>query len=65
MKMRAFLYVALCSLVGVDRPLISLTMDAVRTSETSFYSSETTRRYIPEASHLHDIYCLLLAYTEP
>jgi hypothetical protein len=28
-------------------------MDAVRTSETSVYSSEATRRYIPEDSHLH------------
>jgi hypothetical protein len=27
-------------------------MDAVRTSETSVYSSETTRRYMPEDSHL-------------
>jgi hypothetical protein len=65
MKMRAFLYVALCSLVGVDGPLISLTIHAVRTSDTTFYSKDNTRRYIPEASHLHDIYCLLLAYTEP
>jgi hypothetical protein len=27
-------------------------MEAVRTSETSVYSNETTRRYIPEDSHL-------------
>jgi hypothetical protein len=29
-------------------------MEAVRTSETSLYSNETTRRYIPESSHLHN-----------
>jgi hypothetical protein len=28
-------------------------MEAERTSETSVYSSETTRRYIPEGSDLH------------
>jgi hypothetical protein len=28
-------------------------MEAVHTSETSVYSSATTRRYIPEGSHLH------------
>jgi hypothetical protein len=28
-------------------------MEAVRTSETSIYSNETTRRYIPEGSTLH------------
>jgi hypothetical protein len=28
-------------------------MEAVRTSETSVYSKETTRRYIPEGSKLH------------
>jgi hypothetical protein len=28
-------------------------MEAVRTSETSVYSNETTRRYIPEGSNLH------------
>jgi hypothetical protein len=28
-------------------------MEAVRTSETSVYSNETTRRYIPEDSNLH------------
>jgi hypothetical protein len=31
---------------------IALMMEAVRTSETLVYSSETTRRYIPEGSHL-------------
>jgi hypothetical protein len=33
--------------------LIALTMEAVRTSETPVYFSETTRRYIPEGCHLH------------
>jgi hypothetical protein len=28
-------------------------MDAMRTYETSVYSNETTRRYIPEGYHLH------------
>jgi len=28
-------------------------MEAVRSSETSVCSNETTRRYIPEGSHLH------------
>jgi hypothetical protein len=28
-------------------------MEAVRTSETSVYSNETTRRYMPEGSNLH------------
>jgi hypothetical protein len=31
---------------------IALMMEAVRTSETSVYSNETTRRYIPEGSNL-------------
>jgi len=30
-------------------------MEAVRTSETSVYSNETARRYIPESSHLQEI----------
>jgi hypothetical protein len=28
-------------------------LEAVRTCETSVYSNETTRRYIPEGSHFH------------
>jgi hypothetical protein len=32
--------------------IITLVMEAVRTSETSVYS-ETTRRYIPEGSRFH------------
>jgi hypothetical protein len=31
----------------------TLMMEAVRTSETSVYSNETTWRYIPEDSHFH------------
>jgi hypothetical protein len=31
----------------------ALMMEAVRTSETSVYSNETARRYIPEGSNLH------------
>jgi hypothetical protein len=30
-----------------------VTMEAVRTSETSVHFNETTRRYIPEGCHLH------------
>jgi hypothetical protein len=33
--------------------IITLMMEAVRTCETSVYSNKTTRRYIPEGSHLH------------
>jgi hypothetical protein len=31
---------------------IALMMEAVRTSETSFFSNETTRHYIPEGFNL-------------
>jgi hypothetical protein len=31
-------------------------MEAVRTSETSVYSNETVRFYIPERSHPHGFY---------
>jgi hypothetical protein len=34
------------------RPYFSLMMGAVRISETSVYSNDTTRRYIPEGCHL-------------
>jgi hypothetical protein len=34
--------------------MLWLMMEAVRTSETSVYSNEITRRYIPEGSHLHN-----------
>jgi hypothetical protein len=60
-----------CSLVGVhqhfrgvyclhrqgDESMITLTMEAVLTSETSVYSSKATWRYIPEGSHLHTHRC--------
>jgi hypothetical protein len=32
---------------------MALIMEVVRTSETSVYSNETTRRYIPEGANLH------------
>jgi hypothetical protein len=32
---------------------MTLMMEAVRASETSAFSKETTRRYIPEGSNLH------------
>jgi hypothetical protein len=53
----AICYVAPCSLVKVDRLLIGAyfirEMEAVRTSETSVYFHETTRRYTPERYHLY------------
>jgi hypothetical protein len=53
MKIRAFWDVAPCSL-EVDRRFTSaMMMEAVRTSETSVYSNETTWRYIPEGCNLH------------
>jgi hypothetical protein len=33
--------------------IITLVMEAVRTSETSVYSNENTSRYIPEGSNFH------------
>jgi hypothetical protein len=33
--------------------MTALLMEAIRTSETSIYSNENTRRYIPEGSNLH------------
>jgi hypothetical protein len=38
---------------SIIRVIIALMMEAVRTSETSVYSKETTKHYIPEASNLH------------
>jgi hypothetical protein len=38
--------------------VIILMMEAVRTSETSVYSNETARRYIPEGSHPQNYVCL-------
>jgi hypothetical protein len=51
-KMRAFWDIAPCSLVGVHR-FIALMMEAVRTSDTTGYSNETTRRYVPRGYHFH------------
>jgi hypothetical protein len=64
--MRAFWDIAPCSLVEIDRSfrgvyclyrqcdeVITAMMQAVRASETSVYSNETTRRYVHEGSHLH------------
>jgi hypothetical protein len=34
--------------------LVKLTVATVRTSETSVYFNESTRRYIPEGCHLHN-----------
>jgi hypothetical protein len=44
-----------CSLVEELRVsiIIALMMQSARTSETSVYFNETTRRYMPEGSHLH------------
>jgi hypothetical protein len=79
-KKRALSYIAACSL-GVDRRFIgaywphhqgvdggiALMMEAVRTSETSVYCNETTRRYISEGSLLHiwnDLWsCLINVYS--
>jgi hypothetical protein len=38
-------------------------MEAARTSETSVYSNNTTRRYFPEGSNLHD--SLVIIYRFP
>jgi hypothetical protein len=42
--------------------VITLMMDALRTSETSIYFKETARRYIPEDCNIQagDIYTLLV-----
>jgi hypothetical protein len=62
MKFRVFWDIALCSIIGMDRRFRGAYflhhqgdkyMEAVRTSETSVHSNETTRRYIPEDSILH------------
>jgi hypothetical protein len=45
--------VAPYSLVEIDRCLIALMMEAVSTSKTSVSLYQTTRRNIPEDSHLH------------
>jgi hypothetical protein len=53
MKFRAFWDVAPCNLVGV-----ALMLEAVRTSETSVCSNETTWRYIPGGDNLQALVCL-------
>jgi hypothetical protein len=50
--MAVFWVVAPCSLIEVYR-LIVLMMEAESTSETSVNFYQTTRRNIPEDSHLH------------
>jgi hypothetical protein len=58
-EIRLISVIAPCSLVGIDQRFIGATasiramMAAVRTSETSVYSMETTMCYIPEGSKLH------------
>jgi hypothetical protein len=46
--MTPFCDIATCNLFEVERCFIALMMEAVRTSETSVYFNEPTRRYIPE-----------------
>jgi hypothetical protein len=58
MKITAFWDTGQCSLVGVQlrtAAIIRAVMEAVRASETSVYSNETTRRYIPEGFNLQHI----------
>jgi thiamine phosphate synthase YjbQ (UPF0047 family) len=38
---------------SIIRAIIALTMEAIRTDETSVNFHETTRRYIPERCHLN------------
>jgi hypothetical protein len=52
MKMTVFWDVTPCSLVKVYRRFIDLIMEAENTSETSVNFYQTTRRNIPEDSHL-------------
>jgi hypothetical protein len=40
----------------------ALMMEAVRTSGTSVYFHETTRRYIPESCHLHRLWSEFLFF---
>jgi hypothetical protein len=58
MKITAFWNIVHCSLFEVDRRFrgaycLHRPFITVRTSETSVYSNETTRRCISEGSHLH------------
>jgi hypothetical protein len=54
LTIKAFWYIAPCSLVEVDRRF--------STSETSGYFYETTQRYIPEGCHLQK--CLSLTFLQ-
>jgi hypothetical protein len=45
MKITVFWDITPCSLFELDRKFITMTMKAVRISETSIYFNETTRRY--------------------
>jgi hypothetical protein len=60
MKITAFWDIAHCNLVVVDRRfrgaycLHYQLMETVRTSETSVFNKETTRRYIPEGYNLQE-----------
>jgi len=56
-----------CHVVSLEKTDVSevrtasinaLIMEAACTSETSIYSKETTRRYIPEGSNLHTFYLI-------
>jgi hypothetical protein len=59
MKMTVFCDVTLCFLVEIDHGfLITLILEAVRTSETSVNSYETTRRNNLEGSHFQTYACL-------
>jgi hypothetical protein len=51
--MTVFWDVATCSLVEIDRRFIALMMEAVSSSEMLVSIYQTTRRNIPEDSHLH------------
>jgi hypothetical protein len=65
-KIRALWDVAPCNPIGVNRrfrgaycfnlqgdEFTALKIEAVRTTETSLYSNQTTRRYMPEGSNFH------------
>jgi hypothetical protein len=53
--MAVFWVVAPCSLVEVYQRFRGLMMEAARTSETLVNFYQTTRRYIPEDSHLQGL----------
>jgi hypothetical protein len=62
MKIRAFWDIVLLEHTDVSEvrtvPMI-VVIEAVSTSETSVYSNETTRRYIPEGSDLRSRYLFI------